>query len=138
MARGRSRPRSGALLERAGELKEIDGALRDATARVGRVLFVEGPPGIGKTELLDEARRRAQRRGMITLTARGSELEGHYPYGVTRQLFEPILRGRRRPRAMSCCQARRNWPAPWWPASRSTRPAQMTIRSSRAFTASTG
>jgi MoxR-like ATPase len=34
---------------------------------------VEGPPGIGKTALIAEAKGRGQRTGLQILTARGSE-----------------------------------------------------------------
>lgn len=54
-------------------------------------MVVEGPPGIGKTSLLAIARERARSRGTLILAGRGGELEGHFPYGVVRQLFEPLL-----------------------------------------------
>jgi DNA-binding CsgD family transcriptional regulator/tetratricopeptide (TPR) repeat protein len=92
MARGQAGRRSGELIERAPELAQIDGTLWDAQNGEGRVLFIAGPPGIGKTALVDAARARAQRRDMVTLAAHGGELEGHFPYGVVRQLFEPMLR----------------------------------------------
>jgi len=79
------------LLERAHELEAIDAALRGAHAGEGRMLLVEGPPGIGKTALLEAARERARRSGALVLAARGGELERHFPYGVVRQLFEPVL-----------------------------------------------
>jgi hypothetical protein len=50
----------------------------------------EGPAGIGKTQLLTEARERAG-RSMTVLGARASELERDFPYGVVRQLFEGLL-----------------------------------------------
>jgi DNA-binding CsgD family transcriptional regulator len=52
---------------------------------------VEGPAGIGKTRLVAEARRRAEHEGVVALSARGSEMERDYPFGVVRQLFEAIL-----------------------------------------------
>jgi len=92
MPRGRAGTRPGDLIERERELEEIDLTLRDALAGDGRVLLVEGPPGIGKTALLDAARQSAHSDGLVTLAARGGELERHFPYGVVRQLFEPVLR----------------------------------------------
>ena len=56
------------------------------------MLIVSGPPGIGKTALLDAAQRTARQTGFVILTARGGELESHFPYGVARQLFESALR----------------------------------------------
>jgi len=79
-----------ALLERDGELAAIDDLI-GAMADGGRLVVIEGPPGIGKTSLIAEARSRAQRAGMQVLTARGSDLERAFSYGVVRQLFEPFL-----------------------------------------------
>ena len=92
MDRVRSGARSGRLLERARELDLIDAAVQAALAAEGRALLIEGPAGIGKTALLEAASARAQQRGLIVLSARGGELEQHFPYGVARQLFEPALR----------------------------------------------
>ncbi len=57
----------------------------------GRIGVIEGSPGIGKTRLLAAARRIAADAGMRCLTARGSQLERAFPFGVVRQLFEPAL-----------------------------------------------
>ncbi len=62
-----------------------------AIAGGGRLLAIEGPPGIGKTALIAEAKALAQEAGMQVLGARGSELERSFSYGVVRQLFEPLL-----------------------------------------------
>jgi DNA-binding CsgD family transcriptional regulator len=75
------------LLERDTELATVEG-LVDAG---GRLLAIEGPPGIGKTALIAEAKSRAQAAGLQVLGARGSELERSFSYGVVRQLFEPFL-----------------------------------------------
>jgi tetratricopeptide (TPR) repeat protein len=79
------------LLERADELAVVEGSLRAARAGVGAMMLVEGPPGIGKTELLVAAMARARRRRMTVLSARGGELEVSFPYAVVRQLFEPAV-----------------------------------------------
>jgi DNA-binding CsgD family transcriptional regulator/Flp pilus assembly protein TadD len=65
--------------------------LGDAIGGEGRVALIEGPAGIGKTRLLAEARAQAPSYGMTTLSARGSELEREFPFGVARQLFEGAL-----------------------------------------------
>ena len=78
------------LLEREGELAgvaELIAGVRDG----GRLLAIEGPPGIGKTALLAQTRARAQEAGLRVLSGRGSELERSFSYGVVRQLFEPLL-----------------------------------------------
>jgi DNA-binding CsgD family transcriptional regulator/RecA/RadA recombinase len=77
------------LLERDAELAAIEALIGGGPG--GRVLAIEGPPGIGKTSLVAEAKVRAQEAGMQVLSARGSELERAFSYGVVRQLFEPFL-----------------------------------------------
>src|SRR5215213_5435958 len=77
------------LLERDQETSELNSALARARGGAGHVLVVEGPGGIGKTSLLAAARAAARDAGMLTLHARGSELERGFPFGIVRQLFEP-------------------------------------------------
>lgn len=78
------------LLERDGELAAVKRVL-DLGSNRGRALVIEGPPGIGKTSLIAEAKARANDAGLQVLGARGSELERAFSYGVVRQLFEPLL-----------------------------------------------
>jgi DNA-binding CsgD family transcriptional regulator/tetratricopeptide (TPR) repeat protein len=78
------------LLERDTELAAVTGLIA-ASPGGGRLLAIEGPPGIGKTALMMEAKALAQEAGMRVLAARGSELERSFSYGVVRQLFEPLL-----------------------------------------------
>ena len=80
------------LLEREQELERIGVALGDAVGGVGGVLLVEGPAGIGKTALGRVAGGEARSRGMRVLRAAGSQLEQEFPYGVVRQLVDPVLR----------------------------------------------
>ena len=80
------------MLDRDRELAEIGGLMEAARAGSGSLAVVEGPAGIGKTRLLEEAARAASAVGMEVLRARGSEFEAEIPFGVARQLFEPILR----------------------------------------------
>ena len=79
------------LLERDGELDSLRSALREAADGGGRFALIEGPAGIGKTRLLAELRSAAQEDELRVLSARGSELEREFPFGVVRQLFEPPL-----------------------------------------------
>jgi DNA-binding CsgD family transcriptional regulator len=58
----------------------------------GAVVVVEGPAGIGKSELLEAVGSAARARGLGVLSARGSEFETEMAFGVARQLFEPMLR----------------------------------------------
>jgi DNA-binding CsgD family transcriptional regulator/tetratricopeptide (TPR) repeat protein len=78
------------LLERDTELAAVT-QLIDAIPDGGRLLAIEGPPGIGKTALIAETRALALDAGAQVLAARGSELERSFSYGIVRQLFEPLL-----------------------------------------------
>jgi DNA-binding CsgD family transcriptional regulator len=85
---GRSSPR---LLDREVELEAIADALTAARASHGGVVLLEGAAGTGKTALIGEARLRARDHGMQVFSARGGELEQEYPFGLVRQLYEPVL-----------------------------------------------
>jgi len=81
------------LLEREGDLALLGGLLADARAGEGRLAVIEGPAGIGKTRLLEEARAAADGLGLAVLHARGGELERDFGFGVVRQLLEPRVAG---------------------------------------------
>src|SRR5260370_39551591 len=80
-----------ALLERDAALARIDERLREARAGRVSLLLLEGPAGIGKTRLVLAAGRHGRELGLMTLSARGSELEQDFAYGLVRQLFEVPL-----------------------------------------------
>src|SRR5437763_4416246 len=83
---------AGGLLERDHELSQFSRLLDDAAgANRGGLAVVEGPAGIGKTRILEAARQAAEERGMVVLASRASELDREFPFGVVRQLFEPVL-----------------------------------------------
>jgi DNA-binding CsgD family transcriptional regulator/tetratricopeptide (TPR) repeat protein len=77
------------LLEREQLVAALDAVLAGLRAGRERALLIEGPAGVGKTVLLDEAQRRA--RGLMVLRASGGEFECDLALGVLRQLFEPVL-----------------------------------------------
>jgi DNA-binding CsgD family transcriptional regulator/RecA/RadA recombinase len=81
---------SGRLLEREAELDELRSAVRGCSTK-GRVVAISGPPGSGKTALLDAACRLASDAGVEAYRCRGSELEQGFAFGATRQLFERPL-----------------------------------------------
>jgi DNA-binding CsgD family transcriptional regulator/tetratricopeptide (TPR) repeat protein len=85
-----------ALLERDEELEAIERLLAAAEGGSGGVIVIEGEAGAGKTSLLGAAAEMAAQREMLVLRARGGEYERDFPYGVVRQLFEPVLRDRDR------------------------------------------
>lgn len=77
------------LLDRDEELAWLRGTL--SSTPDGSLTIVEGPAGIGKTQLLMESRRYGQDSGWTVLHAKGMELEKTFAFGVARQLFEPFL-----------------------------------------------
>ncbi len=79
------------LLERSEELGDIRASAQAVAAGEGRAVVLEGPAGIGKTELLAAARAEAASAGLTPLTARGTELERAFGFGIVRQLFEPVV-----------------------------------------------
>src|SRR5438034_818206 len=78
------------LLERVAELGALENLVGSGDAG-GVLMAIEGPPGIGKTALMAETKSRGNEAGMRVLSARGSELERAFSFGVVRQLFEPLL-----------------------------------------------
>jgi DNA-binding CsgD family transcriptional regulator len=84
-------PGSGQLLERDRELGVLDDLIQGALEGRHALALVEGPAGIGKSRLLAATREAATGAGFRVLAARGSDLERELPYGVVRQLFDPLL-----------------------------------------------
>src|SRR5215207_591585 len=72
---------------RAPELKRLDGLLRRAVEGAGRVAFVTGEPGIGKSALVGEFLRRARREQQGLVVSRGRCVE---QYG-TGEAYLPFL-----------------------------------------------
>lgn len=96
------------LLERDAILESLAWHAARAAAGSGAFVVLEGEAGIGKTSLLDVARRTAPTHGMHVLSARGSELEQTHPLGIATTLFgdlarmedsEPLFRGAASPAA---------------------------------------
>jgi DNA-binding CsgD family transcriptional regulator len=77
------------LVERERELEAFARVLEAARRGEGGAAVVEGPAGIGKSRLLATAANSAD--DLEVLRARASELERDFPFGVVRQLFEPVL-----------------------------------------------
>ena len=78
-------------LERQRELAAIEDAVRGAQDGRGSVVLIEGPAGIGKSVVLDEARRRVAGGELRSLGARGGTLERDFGFGVVRQLLEVVV-----------------------------------------------
>jgi hypothetical protein len=79
------------LLEREAELEGLAAAFGWAEAGEGSLVVVEGPTGVGKSDLLVIAEDMALDRGFAPLLARGSELERDFPFGVVLQLLERLI-----------------------------------------------
>jgi DNA-binding CsgD family transcriptional regulator len=85
-----SQTNNASLLERESELDVLDRALAAAVEGRGSVVAVEGPPGIGKSSLVNAGTELARERGMYTLAVRATELERSYPYGIVRQIADSV------------------------------------------------
>jgi DNA-binding CsgD family transcriptional regulator len=82
------------LVGREPEQGAVRRLLREARAGSSGVLLLIGDPGIGKSELLDYARR--QGSDFTVLRARGVQSEAKVPFGGLLELLRPILSGIRR------------------------------------------
>src|SRR3954471_20490573 len=80
------------LIERDEELGFLESRMSDARGGSGCLVVIEGAPGLGKSTLLQAACGRAREAGFLVAVSRGSELEQEFPFGVVRQLFEPLMR----------------------------------------------
>jgi DNA-binding CsgD family transcriptional regulator len=81
-----------ALLERELELGELHSMMAAAARGQGGAAVLEGPAGIGKTQLLLAAVEAAPALGLRPLVARAGELERDLAFGVARQLLEAPVR----------------------------------------------
>ena len=102
----------GQLVGRQPEMTVLAGAVRDALNGLGSVVVVTGEPGLGKSRLVQECRRRfmalawagtADGRAPLWLEGRCASFTSATPYGLYRQLLanwagvapeepEPVLR----------------------------------------------
>jgi tetratricopeptide (TPR) repeat protein len=82
------------LWERGEEVAAVERAVDTLCAdraSSGSVLVLRGEAGFGKTALLAETRRIAERRGCTVWSARGGETLRSVPFNVVRQLLQPAL-----------------------------------------------
>src|SRR3954447_16622721 len=87
----RGRAAAGVLLEREVELAVLVELFERAAGGDGGLVLVEGPPGLGKSALLERAAGLARERGLVVLRGRGHELERAFGWGVVRALLEAWL-----------------------------------------------
>ncbi|MFJ3338746.1 ATP-binding protein [Streptomyces sp. NPDC086766] len=76
--------------EVAAVLRAVDTLCADRSSS-GSLLLFEGEAGLGKTALLTETRRLAERRGCTVWSARSGETLRSVPFNVVRQLLQPAL-----------------------------------------------
>ena len=76
----------GPLVGRRAELTALGTALREAARGHGSVVLVTGEPGLGKTRLVQECRRRAP-SGTLWLEGRCASYASSTPYGLYQQLL---------------------------------------------------
>ena len=79
-------PRRGPLVGRQAELAALGTALREAVRGRGSVVVVTAEPGLGKTRLVHECRRRAP-AGTVWLEGRCASYASSTPYGLYQQLL---------------------------------------------------
>ncbi|MGW5336308.1 ATP-binding protein [Streptomyces bauhiniae] len=85
---------SGYLWEREAEIATVTEAIELLCAdrsSAGSLLLFRGEAGLGKTALLAEIRRIAERRGCVVWSARAGETLKSVPFHVLRQLLQPAL-----------------------------------------------
>uniref|UniRef100_UPI0015F0AAD1 ATP-binding protein n=1 Tax=Streptomyces shenzhenensis TaxID=943815 RepID=UPI0015F0AAD1 len=85
---------SAPLWEREEEITAVTEALDVLCAdrsTSGNLLVLHGEAGLGKTALLAETRRIAERRGCTVWSTRGVETLRSVPFHVVRQLLQPAL-----------------------------------------------
>jgi hypothetical protein len=123
------------IIERDRELSLFEDLVRPDGAGGCGLVVIEGTAGIGKSRLIAELRDRAVENGFLVMGANGSDLEREFPFGVVRQLFDPLLAAPDTPKG--CSRAQPHPPGrcspPWAKAPRAPRTSR-----SRRFTACTG
>ncbi|HEX6383662.1 MAG TPA: tetratricopeptide repeat protein [Anaerolineae bacterium] len=75
------------LVGRAGEVARLEAALAELQAGKGRVIFIEGEAGIGKSRLVAELVRLLRARGLTGLLGTGQSIEQQTPYRAWRDIF---------------------------------------------------
>ena len=84
----RTRAAPSGLIERDGELAALTGALTALERRIGGVVTVKAPAGLGKTTLLERAAADATAAGCRVRRAAPGPHDRHFAYGVMRTLLE--------------------------------------------------
>ncbi len=80
------------LLERDGARGQVAALVAASRRGHGSLAAIVGAPGEGKTALLRETSALGARAGLRVWSARGSDLEASFAFGIVRQLFAPAVR----------------------------------------------
>src|SRR5947208_2105848 len=79
------------LVGRAEELATLERLLEATCAGAANLVFLDGEPGIGKTHVLGEVARRAERRGCLVVEGSAAEFEQELPFGVVIDALDAYL-----------------------------------------------
>ena len=85
---------AGRTVGREQELALLDGALDELERGAFACVAIDGEPGIGKTRLLDELRRRAERRHWLVLEGSAAEFERDLPFSVWADALDAYVASR--------------------------------------------
>ncbi len=82
------------ILERDDDLSRCSAVLDAVRARAGATVVVEGPAGIGKSELVAQVCAEAAVRGVVPLAVRGNQRDQTMAFGAVRTLLTRWTTGR--------------------------------------------
>jgi DNA-binding SARP family transcriptional activator len=88
-------PSAAGLVGREREMGVLDGLLAEASEERGRAVLVSGPPGVGKSTLVEWLRTRAADMGWRCGTGTAAAIEGAWPYAPVLEAIADL--GRRHP-----------------------------------------
>jgi predicted ATPase len=79
------------LIGRDSEVRTIESLLEKVRAKKGQILLLSGEPGVGKSRLKQEAKKRAQATGLQWLEAKCTSLNRNTPYFLFAELVASLL-----------------------------------------------